>query len=103
MGIAAEDLARLIGLAHVALDDPAVGLAHLGNRLARAEVHDLVEFQRFVRLAPAEDWNVQHDVWQLLLSDDRSMVSTPRRQYTPTVVCAATPRYGRTPLMPSHG
>src|SRR5262245_66666662 len=27
----------------------------------------------------------------------------PARQYTPTVVVDAKPRYGRTPLTPSHG
>ena len=59
-GNAAEYLARSIGLAHVALNDPAIRLTHLRDRLARAEVHDLVEFQRFVRLAPPQDWNVQH-------------------------------------------
>src|SRR5262249_49205952 len=29
--------------------------------------------------------------------------SSGKDQYTPTVVCAATPRHGRTPLTPSHG
>ena len=39
---------------------PAVGLADLGDRFAGDEVHDLVDFQRFVRLAPTEDGNVEH-------------------------------------------
>ncbi len=59
-GNVAEDLASLLGLAHVALNDPAIRLTHLGNRLARAEVHDLVDFQRLVRFTPPQDWNVQH-------------------------------------------
>ena len=31
------------------------------------------------------------------------VIVVPVRQYTPTVVVAAKPRYGRTPLTPSHG
>ena len=56
----AQRVAGLAGLAHVALQQAAVGLADLGDRLAGDEVHDLVDFQRLVRLAPAQNRNVEH-------------------------------------------
>ena len=54
-GNLAQHVARPLRLAHVALQQAAVGLADLGDRLAGDEVHDLVDFQRVVRLAPAQD------------------------------------------------
>ena len=45
---------------HVALQQSAVGLADLGDRLTGEEVFDLVDFQRLVRLTPTQDRNIEH-------------------------------------------
>ena len=55
-----QDVAGLLGPAHVPLDDTSVGLADPGDRLAGEEMLDLVHFQRLVGLAPAEDRNREH-------------------------------------------
>ena len=55
----AQHVAGPLGVPHVALDQAAVGPADLGDRLAGGEVNDLVDFQRLVRLAPAEDGDFQ--------------------------------------------
>src|SRR5690606_31253093 len=62
----------------------AIGPSDLRHWLAGGEVDDGVHLQAFIRLAPAQNRQLDH-------------------QYTPTVVVAAKPRYGRTPLTPSHG
>ena len=49
-----QDVAGLLSRPHVAADDAAVGLADLGDRLAGDEVLDLIDFERLIRLAPAE-------------------------------------------------
>ena len=59
---AEQGIASLLCLPHVALDDPADRLAHLGNRLAGREVIHLGDFERVVRLAPADDGKFDHDV-----------------------------------------
>ncbi len=40
-----QDVAGALGVAHVALDQAAVGLADLGHGLAGGEVDDLVDFR----------------------------------------------------------
>ena len=68
----AQHVARGLRVAHVALDQAAVGPADLGQHLAGREVDDLVHFQALVRLAPAEDGNVDHGVISLVVrSRDR--------------------------------
>ena len=49
-----QRFARLVGVAQIATDDSAADLADLGNRLAGIKVNDVVEFQRFVGLAPTQ-------------------------------------------------
>ena len=58
-----QHVAGLLRLPHVALDDPAAGLADLGNRLARGEVIHLGDFERLVRLAPADDGKFDHGTY----------------------------------------
>src|SRR5262249_53323531 len=50
-----------LGVAHVALDEAAVGPADLGQRLAGREVDDLIDIEALVRLAPAGYRDVKHD------------------------------------------
>ena len=52
----AQDIAGALRLARVALNQPAVRPADLGNRLTGREVNDLVHFHAVVRLAPPDDW-----------------------------------------------
>ena len=56
----AQHVAGPLGVAHVALDQPAVGPADLGQHLAGGEVDDLVGLEALVRLAPAQDGDVDH-------------------------------------------
>jgi hypothetical protein len=56
----AQDVARARRLAHVALDQPAVGAADTGDRLAVGEVHDLVDIEARVGLAPPQNGKVNH-------------------------------------------
>src|SRR6185503_12416819 len=53
-------LARARCLAHVALDQPAVGAADVGNRLPGRKVHDRIDVHAGVRLPPTEHWYVDH-------------------------------------------
>ena len=57
-GYLTQNFPRPFGMAHVALDQPAVGPTDLGQRLACREVDDLVDFHALVRLAPAKDRNM---------------------------------------------
>ena len=59
---------------------PAVGLADLGDRLAGAEVQDLVGLERLVGLAPAQDGNVEHE-------RRSSVVGLPREFGCGAMVC----------------
>src|SRR5262249_33161417 len=49
-----------LGVAHVALNQAAVGPADLGEHLAGGEVDDLIDVQTLVRLAPTQDGDVYH-------------------------------------------
>ena len=60
-GDLAQHVAGPLGVAHVALDQAAVGPADLGEHLAGGEVDDLVDLEALVRLAPAEDGDVDHE------------------------------------------
>jgi hypothetical protein len=60
MGISPQHIAGALGEAHVALDKPAISAADLSGHLAGVEVHDLVEVEALVRLAPAGNGNVEH-------------------------------------------
>ena len=60
IGSCAQHVAGALRLAHVALNQPAVGAADARDRLAGREVDDLVDLDARVRLAPAEHGNVQH-------------------------------------------
>src|SRR5205085_8119138 len=79
-----QNIAGALRLAHVACDQSSVRLAYLCHRLTSCEVDYLVDFEAGVGLPPSEEWKVNH-------------------QYAPTVVVAANPLYGLTPLTPSHG
>ena len=68
---AEQGVASLLRLPHIALDDPADRLADLRNRLARREVIHLGDFERIVRLAPADDGKFQHDVADALYLNKR--------------------------------
>ena len=56
----AQHLTRPRRLAHVALNEPAVGAAHARDRLARREVRHLVDVDARVRLPPAQNGKVKH-------------------------------------------
>ena len=62
MGISRSDVAGPLGVAHVALDNAAVGPADLGQHFAGGEMDDLVDFQALVGFAPTEDGDVQHGI-----------------------------------------
>jgi hypothetical protein len=47
--------------AHVALDEPAIGPADLGEHFTGVEMDDLVEVETVVRFAPAGNRDVQHE------------------------------------------
>jgi hypothetical protein len=59
-GNLAQDFAGPLGLAHVALDQAAIGPAHLGQHLAGGKVHDLVNVQALVWFTPAQHGDVDH-------------------------------------------
>ncbi len=102
-GNAAQGVAGLLGLAHVALDDAATGLANFGNWLAGGEMIDVCHLERLVRLAPTDDGKFQHGDLSLSFSRLMITVGIDPVQYTPTVVASAKRRNGRVPLMPSQG
>ena len=77
----AQHVARARRLAHVALDQAAVGAADLGDRLAGREVHDLVDLQARVRLAPAENGDGKH-AHVTADSSTRRRSSSPRSRGT---------------------
>ena len=60
IGNLAQRFAGALRLPHVALDQPAVGAADAGDRLAGRKVHDLVDVDARVGLPPAENRNIQH-------------------------------------------
>ena len=55
-----QNIASPPRLAHVATQQAGIGLTHPRNRLTRNEMVDLVHFQRFIWLAPSNDWYVEH-------------------------------------------
>src|SRR4029079_11784466 len=52
----AQDVARPLGLACVALNETTVRATHSRNRLTGREVDDFVHFHAVVRLTPPYDW-----------------------------------------------
>jgi hypothetical protein len=59
-GHLAENVAGAPGVAHVALDEAAVGAADLGQRLTGGEMDDFIDIEALVGLALAEDGDVGH-------------------------------------------
>ena len=57
-----QGVAGLLGFAHVALHEPAVGLIDLRQRLAGDEVHDFIAVHGLVRLAPTQNGKMNHSV-----------------------------------------
>ena len=55
-----QSITRFLPAAHITLYNSSAGLPHLGNRFTCSKMYDLVDFQRFVRLTPANDWYVEH-------------------------------------------
>jgi hypothetical protein len=54
------DIAGALGFAHVLGEQTRIGLAHPGQHFTRDRMDNLIEFEAFVRLAPAEDRNLHH-------------------------------------------
>ena len=52
----AQRVAGALRLSGVTLNQPAVGAADAGNRLAGREVHDLVDLHAGVGFAPTQNW-----------------------------------------------
>ena len=78
-GELSQDFASLGGLAHIHLDQAAIGLIHIGQRLTRFKVNNRGFLHRLVWFAPADDGNLKHlsslscdasfDAWNLLAAN----------------------------------
>jgi hypothetical protein len=124
IGISRSAARARLRLAHVALDQPAVGAAHraIGSPVAKCD--DLVDVQARVRRAPAQDRRLHASFSELHGWQDCRMAEQDPRLYflqyfLPSCNsairnscdasvhsdcrCRRKARYGRTPLAPSHG
>ena len=61
-GDLAKHVAGALRFLHVPGQQTGVGLAHLRERFTGNKVDHLVEFEALVRLAPAEDGNLDHNM-----------------------------------------
>ena len=57
-----QNVAGLLRRPHIAPNNAAIRLAHLSDRLTRDMVLHLIEFERFIRLAPAQYRDFKHGI-----------------------------------------
>src|SRR2546429_4458769 len=68
-GDLAKHVAGALRFLHVPGQQTGVRLAHLRERFTGDKVDHLVEFETLIRLAPAEDGNLDHNVSRMLSTD----------------------------------